>query len=90
MIYTQMLFALILDQVIFLHRPELLSMIGSTLILGSAICIAFRNDGSKAQSKKSEARLAMLDEEVGLMEDQAEDEAEEIALNQITTTRREK
>ncbi|KYG44728.1 hypothetical protein M433DRAFT_39635, partial [Acidomyces richmondensis BFW] len=38
--YTQMLFALTFDKLIFGHTPDLMSIAGSTLILGSAIYVA--------------------------------------------------
>ncbi|KAK0336337.1 hypothetical protein LTS02_001989 [Friedmanniomyces endolithicus] len=45
--YTQMLFALSFDKFFFGHTPDLLSIAGSTLILGSAIYIALMANAGK-------------------------------------------
>ncbi|KAL9030537.1 MAG: hypothetical protein Q9196_001358 [Gyalolechia fulgens] len=47
MVYTQMLFALAFDKLIFDTTPGILSILGSSLILGSALYIAVRQDPSK-------------------------------------------
>jgi hypothetical protein len=47
MVYTQMLFALGFDKVIFGTTPAPLSIIGSSLILGSAIYVAVHKDEAK-------------------------------------------
>jgi hypothetical protein len=84
MIYTQMLFALVMDQLVFGHLPELLSIIGSVLILGSAITIAFKKTAPISSDRKvAEGPVVMLDEELGLMEAEAIEEAEEIAMREI-------
>ncbi|KAK4549669.1 hypothetical protein LTR36_004970 [Oleoguttula mirabilis] len=66
--YTQMLFALTFDRFFFGHSPDLLSIAGSTLILGAAIYVATMvtpgKTGSKEQTDGS-TRMANLDEEAG-------------------------
>lgn len=47
MLYTQMLFAVGFDKVIFGTTPALLSIIGSSLILGSAIYVAVHKETGK-------------------------------------------
>jgi len=46
MTYTSMLFALTFDKFIFGQTPGVWSIIGSTLILGSAIYMAIQRDSS--------------------------------------------
>lgn len=50
--YTQMLFALSFDKLVFGHTPDLMSIAGSTLILGSALYIATMADAGKTGSKE--------------------------------------
>jgi EamA-like transporter family len=85
MIYSQMIFALLMDKLIFGHSPELLSLIGSTLILGSAIVVAVRKAGPK-QTGDHHDPLDLIDEEVGLMSavDPSEDVAETISMRQMS------
>jgi drug/metabolite transporter (DMT)-like permease len=83
MIYTQMLFALIMDQVFFGRSPEPLSVIGSVLILGSAIAIAFKKSDNR-QSKNSRDTPVATDEEIGLMEGEIDYE-EDIVMSPIRT-----
>ncbi|KAL9021326.1 MAG: hypothetical protein Q9185_001436 [Variospora sp. 1 TL-2023] len=64
MVYTQMLFALAFDKLVFDTTPETLSILGSSLILGSALYIAVQQDPSK---KSTGAEGAHADEEVGLV-----------------------
>lgn len=47
MVYTSMLFALFFDKLIFNHTPGLMSILGSSLILGSAIMVAIQQDPNK-------------------------------------------
>jgi hypothetical protein len=68
MIYTQMLFALAMDKLVFGHSPELLSLLGSTLILGSAICVAVKKAGPQNKAKEG-AIAGNEDEERGLMQE---------------------
>lgn len=69
MVYTNMLFALAFDKLVFDTTMGTLSILGSSLILGSALYIAVRQDPSK-KSKTGERMLG--DEEVGLMSDEGE------------------
>ena len=63
MVYTQMLFALALDKIIWNESPDLTSWIGSSLILGSAIWVAMKREGEKKDEKVEERR----DEEAALV-----------------------
>ncbi|KXS98755.1 hypothetical protein AC578_9031 [Pseudocercospora eumusae] len=62
MTYTQMLFALTFDKLVFGHTPGVLSIIGSSLILGSAIVVAMQRDSGEGK-KRPEGREALGDEE---------------------------
>jgi hypothetical protein len=53
MVYMQMLFALAFDKLVWGTTPGALSIIGSSLILGSAIYVAMNKEGPK---KKVESR----------------------------------
>ncbi|CAK3866681.1 related to DUF6 domain [Lecanosticta acicola] len=77
MTYTQMLFALGADKLIFDHAPSILSIIGSTLILGSAIIVALQKgsgptreatEGSR-RTADEEAQRGLLGEDVEVGED---------------------
>lgn len=63
MVYTQMLFALAFDKIFWDTTPGLLSIIGSSLILGSALYIAVLNNRA-AEQKGGDVRG---DEEVALV-----------------------
>lgn len=64
MVYMQMLFALTFDKLVWGTTPGALSIIGSSLILGSAIYVALHREDPKkpAGSERGEG-----DEERGLM-----------------------
>lgn len=65
MVYTQMLFALSFDKLVWGTTPGALSIIGSSLILGSAIYVAMHKETGK---KGTEARgEGSGEEERGLM-----------------------
>ncbi|KAI4201840.1 MAG: hypothetical protein LQ350_003040 [Teloschistes chrysophthalmus] len=64
MIYTQMLFALAFDKLVFDTTPSALSIFGSSLILGSALYIAIQQDPSRKPPNKE---TAGTDEEIGLI-----------------------
>ena len=65
MVYTQMLFALAFDKLIWGTTPGALSIVGSSLILGSAIYVAMRKG---RQLKDGEGRgRGSEEEERGLM-----------------------
>jgi uncharacterized membrane protein len=71
MVYTQMLFALGFDKLIFGTTPGWLSIIGSSLILGSAVYVAVQKDmaaasgGATVGSSSSYAPVSQRDEEAG-------------------------
>lgn len=68
MTYTQMLFALAFDKIIFGHTPGWVSIIGSSLILGSAIFVAVQKDASKnKQINESSASAADEESQRGLI-----------------------
>lgn len=55
MVYMQMLFALAFDKLVWGTTPGALSIIGSSLILGSAIYVAMNKEpsGQKAEARES-------------------------------------
>jgi hypothetical protein len=63
MVYTQMFFALGFDKLVFGTTPGFLSIIGSGLILGSAIYVAVQKE--QAKSKEVVEGSANVDEELG-------------------------
>lgn len=65
MIYTQMLFALSFDKFFFGTIPDITSIIGSTLILGSAIGVAVQQ--SKATKTDEPRDDEHQEEAIGLM-----------------------
>ncbi|KAI4254060.1 MAG: hypothetical protein LQ352_003333 [Teloschistes flavicans] len=69
MIYTQMLFALAFDKLVFDSTPNVLSIVGSAFILGSALCVAIQQDPSKQFSNR---QTADSEEEIGLMANDVE------------------
>jgi hypothetical protein len=72
MVYTQMLFALGFDKLIWGTTPGVLSIIGSSLILGSAIYVAMRKEDTQ---KAVEPRVGRdHDEEQGLMSSDIDEE----------------
>jgi hypothetical protein len=66
MVYTQMLFALGFDKLVWGTTPGTLSIIGSSLILGSAIYVAMRKDNDTKDGGEGRGR-ARREEELGLM-----------------------
>ena len=64
MIYTQILFALAFDKLIFDTTPGSWSIVGSSLVLGSALYIAVHKE--KAE-KTFSSRASIASEELGLM-----------------------
>src|SRR5699024_3543818 len=56
MTYTQMLFALGFDKLIFGHTPGIMSILGSSLILGSAIVVAMQQDPNRGPPNKDGVR----------------------------------
>ena len=65
MVYTQMLFALAFDKLIWGTTPGALSIVGSSLILGSAIYVAMRK-GRQLKDGEGGGR-GSAEEERGLM-----------------------
>ena len=65
MVYTQMLFALAFDKLVWNTTPGLLSILGSSLILSSALYVAVRNNKAKEQAERGGS-----DEEATLMHDE--------------------
>ena len=64
MVYTQMLFALAFDKIVWNSTPGIWSIIGSSLILGSALYVAVKSNPPKARKVGGEGRG---DEEVALV-----------------------
>ena len=91
MIYTQMLFALAMDKIVFGHTPEILSIIGSSMILGSAIFVAVRKEGSATSTINADTtnHPRFADEERGLVAgiDTEDEDAEEIPMREVITVR---
>jgi drug/metabolite transporter (DMT)-like permease len=91
MVYTQMLFALGFDKLIFGTTPGWLSIVGSSLILGSAIYVAVQKDMAASSAgpvgaaasyapvsqRDEEAARAEEDELDGLISDDDEDNDED-------------
>ena len=78
MLYTQILFALTFDKLVFDTTPSIWSIIGSSLVLGSAMYIAVHKETPKIKSQVGE----LGEEEVSLM--QSEDrEGEQTQLHRI-------
>ncbi|KAF2666400.1 hypothetical protein BT63DRAFT_377242 [Microthyrium microscopicum] len=68
MIYTQMLFALGFDKLIFGTNPALLSMVGSSLILSSAIYVAIQKANNQVPPTSKDPRSVDASEELGLVQ----------------------
>ena len=63
MTYTQMLFALTFDKLVFGHSPDLMSIAGSTLILGSAVYVATMvSNGKTSRKDQPESSAAQGDD----------------------------
>lgn len=67
MAYTQMLFALTFDKLVFDTTPGVMSIVGSSLILGSAIFVALQKDAPPPAKEANEGSRMSPDEERGLM-----------------------
>lgn len=75
MVYMQMLFALTFDKLVWGTTPGTLSIIGSSLILGSAIYVAMhKEDPKKTQTRERGDE----DEERGLMMVQMDSQRDEL------------
>lgn len=65
MVYTQILFALAFDKLVFNTTPGIWSLVGSSLVLGSALYIAVHKENSEKNSTTDE----LGEEEASLMRD---------------------
>ncbi|CZT21201.1 related to DUF6 domain protein [Ramularia collo-cygni] len=65
-VYCQMIFALGFDELIFGHLPNVLSIIGSSLILGAAIFVALQKKDPATSTATTEREPLLRDEEAGL------------------------
>ena len=88
MVYIQMLFALLFDKVLFDTKPGVVSILGSCLILGSAVWIAIKKDGEKDRNERGgedEERglIDGLEEERGRRRNEEERDPRELALRTI-------
>ncbi|KAI0550906.1 DUF6-domain-containing protein [Xylaria curta] len=63
MMYFQMVLVLVIERVIWGTTPALLSLIGSTLIIGAAIWLSLQ----KAKPNEAKERTAVVDEETSLL-----------------------
>jgi hypothetical protein len=77
MVYTQMLFALAFDKLVWGTTPGALSIIGSSLILGSAIYVAMHKEDSKKEERGDRGGVLTRDEERGLMSTSLDEEVGE-------------
>ncbi|KAH0544693.1 hypothetical protein FGG08_001198 [Glutinoglossum americanum] len=69
MVYTQMLFALAFDKIVWGVSPSVISILGSSLILGSAIYVALRRENAThGKPVASATAVVIADEERGLVE----------------------
>ena len=68
MVYTQMIFALAFDKLVFGLTPDSWSIVGSSLVLGSALYIAVHKEPSRVKTAAREAG----DEQAALFEDDGE------------------
>lgn len=66
-IYVQMLFALAFDKLFFGTTPSALSIVGSSLILGSAVYVATHKTGTEEMKERGEGGTD-AEEGVGLMQ----------------------
>lgn len=75
-----MLFALIFDKIVFGITPTILSILGSSLILGSTIYVAMLKESRKnvEQTRDMEMADVLSDEEIGLIDNESESEPESI------------
>lgn len=72
MVYTQMLFALAFDKIVFNTTPGAWGIAGSSLILGSALYVALHNKDKKNKHSQGRGDGRRYDE-VALVGDQADD-----------------
>ncbi len=63
--YLQLVFALVVEKVIWGTTPPVESLVGAVLIIGAAIAVSLQRAGGEAEKKAEVAN----DEERGLLED---------------------
>ena len=73
MVYTQMLFALAFDKIVFNTTPGVWGIAGSSLILGSALYVALHSNNNKTKDRQGRGD-GRGDEEVALVGDDAGDD----------------
>ena len=84
MVYTQMLFALAFDKIVWNTTPGVWGIAGSSLILGSALYVALLNNdnGNRKKKKKKKNRQGRVegigDEEVALVGDDADGSGDDV------------
>jgi len=83
MTYFAMIFALVFDKLIFDTVPGLLSIAGSSLIMGSAIYVALQKQVVKPLDEGNFAGAATAEEEMGLVDGMDPGEGEETELSRI-------
>lgn len=85
MVYTQMLFALLFDKMIFGTTPGGWSLVGSVLILGSALFVAIGKGREQEVVRVAAATGGDVEEEGGLLSDMDgnEEEVEEVQLQTL-------
>ena len=89
MIYSQMLFALGFDKLLFDEVPTVLSWLGSGLILGSVIWVAVKTGGDKKEDRTADSLQEpgrTTDEEIGLVEGMELEEDQDRPLIRQSTT----
>ncbi|MCJ1439996.1 MAG: hypothetical protein MMC23_000478 [Stictis urceolatum] len=74
MVYTQIVFALVMDEAVWGVRPDSISVVGGLLILGSVVAVAFSKDGKGVVGEEKGAtgggsvrREVHEDEEIEMM-----------------------
>ena len=75
MVYTQMIFALAFDKLIFDTTPDGWSIVGSSLVLGSALYIAVRKESPRAKTTAPEPE----EEDVPLITCDGEEDGDRLA-----------
>ena len=73
MVYTQMLFALAFDKIVWNTTPGAWGIAGSSLILGSALYVALYNNKNQKKRDSQGRGDGRGDEEVALVGDEADD-----------------
>ena len=81
MVYTQMLFALAFDKIVFNTTPGVWGIAGSSLILGSALYVALHSNSNKKTKDRQGQGDGRGDEEVALVGDEAGDDDVETGVH---------